>query len=127
LFTDGRAGEILAEKMETSGKLHEIKTLHSYFRRRCTGRIQVISERGMSPMEALVSIGDDGVLNQTLSPDLSDIWIDRDLSWLDFNERVLAQALDERTPLLGYAPGSDGSCPRPGIRLNRRTANRRFA
>jgi polyphosphate kinase len=26
--------------------------------------------------------------------------VDRDLSWLDFNERVLAEALDERTPLL---------------------------
>src|SRR5262245_59378187 len=28
------------------------------------------------------------------------IWIDRDLSWLEFNRRVLAEALDERTPLL---------------------------
>lgn len=27
-------------------------------------------------------------------------WIDRDLSWLDFNGRVLHEALDERTPLL---------------------------
>jgi len=36
----------------------------------------------------MVSIGDRGV------------WIDRNLSWLDFNDRVLAQALDERTPLL---------------------------
>jgi polyphosphate kinase len=27
-------------------------------------------------------------------------WIDRDLSWLEFNRRVLAEALDERTPLL---------------------------
>jgi polyphosphate kinase len=57
----------------------------------------------MSPTEALVSIGDEGVLNHTLTSDLSDIWIDRDLSWLDFNERVLAQALDERTPLLERA------------------------
>jgi len=32
--------------------------------------------------------------------ELSEIWIDRDLGWLDFNERVLAEALDERTPLL---------------------------
>jgi polyphosphate kinase len=31
---------------------------------------------------------------------LSDVWIDRDLSWLEFNRRVLAEALDERTPLL---------------------------
>jgi len=54
----------------------------------------------MSSMEALVSIGDDGVLNQTLSSELSKIWIDRDLGWLDFNERVLAQSMDERTLLL---------------------------
>jgi polyphosphate kinase len=51
----------------------------------------------------LASIGDHGVLNAPLSPDLSEIWIDRDLSWLDFNERVLAEALDERTPLLEKA------------------------
>jgi polyphosphate kinase len=31
------------------------------------------------------------------------VWIDRDLSWLDFNERVLAEAMDERTPLLERA------------------------
>jgi len=48
----------------------------------------------------LVSIGDHGVLNTSLSNDLADVWMDRDLSWLDFNERVLAEALDERTPLL---------------------------
>src|SRR5215472_13467322 len=48
----------------------------------------------------LVSIGDHGILNTSLSDDLADVWIDRDLSWLDFNERVLAEALDERTPLL---------------------------
>jgi polyphosphate kinase len=28
------------------------------------------------------------------------IWIDRDLSWLEFNRRVLHEAQDERTPLL---------------------------
>ena len=33
---------------------------------------------------------------QTLAP----VWLDRDLSWLEFNRRVLAEALDERTPLL---------------------------
>ena len=32
--------------------------------------------------------------------DLSGAWIDRDLSWLEFNRRVLHEALDERTPLL---------------------------
>ncbi len=31
---------------------------------------------------------------------LSAVWLDRDLSWLEFNRRVLAEALDERTPLL---------------------------
>ena len=51
----------------------------------------------------LASIGDEGVLNEQLSPELSEVWIDRDVSWLDFNERVLAEALDERTPLLERA------------------------
>ena len=54
----------------------------------------------MSGGPAMVSIGDDGVLNRELSHTLSDVWIDRDLGWLDFNDRVLAEALDERTPLL---------------------------
>ena len=27
-------------------------------------------------------------------------WLDRDLSWLEFDRRVLAEAHDERTPLL---------------------------
>jgi polyphosphate kinase len=57
----------------------------------------------MSAAPSMVSIGDDGVLNRELSPDLSEVWIDRDLGWLDFNERVLAEALDERTPLLERA------------------------
>jgi polyphosphate kinase len=51
-----------------------------------------------APMWA--SIGDHGVLNAQLPAGVSDLWIDRDLSWLDFNERVLAEAVDERTPLL---------------------------
>src|SRR6202522_2691096 len=51
----------------------------------------------------LASIGDHGVLNAPLSPALPEVWIDRDLSWLDFNWRVLAVALDERTPLLERA------------------------
>src|SRR5215470_8850753 len=29
-----------------------------------------------------------------------ELWYDRDLAWLEFNRRVLAEALDERTPLL---------------------------
>jgi polyphosphate kinase len=52
---------------------------------------------------AWASIGDQGVLNAKLPQALSDVWIDRDLGWLDFNERVLAEALDERTPLLERA------------------------
>ena len=51
----------------------------------------------------LASVGDHGVLNASLPPVLQEIWIDRDLSWLDFNERVLAEALDERVPLLERA------------------------
>jgi len=31
---------------------------------------------------------------------LEEVWSDRDLAWLEFNRRVLAEALDERTPLL---------------------------
>src|SRR6204780_4222380 len=51
----------------------------------------------------LASIGDHGALNASLPTPLQSVWIDRDLSWLDFNERVLAEALDERTPLLERA------------------------
>src|SRR5215475_11983349 len=31
---------------------------------------------------------------------LAELWMDRHLAWLEFNRRVLAEALDERTPLL---------------------------
>src|SRR5512147_398179 len=31
---------------------------------------------------------------------LREAWFDRDLAWLEFNRRVLNEALDERTPLL---------------------------
>src|ERR1700758_3487125 len=57
----------------------------------------------MSAAPVMVSVGDQGVLNRELSQPLSDIWLDRDLGWLDFNNRVLAEALDERTPLLEKA------------------------
>ena len=57
----------------------------------------------MCAAPAIVSVGDEGILNQELSSSLSDVWIDRDLSWLDFNDRVLAEASDERTPLLERA------------------------
>jgi polyphosphate kinase len=36
-------------------------------------------------------------------PSLARAWIDRDLSWMEFNRRVLAEALDDRTPLLERA------------------------
>jgi polyphosphate kinase len=52
---------------------------------------------------AAVSVGDDGAFNVQLPGNLAHVWMDRDLSWLDFNERVLAEALDERTPLLERA------------------------
>jgi polyphosphate kinase len=57
----------------------------------------------MSAAASTVSIGDRGVLNQEISLPLSEIWLDRDLGWLDFNDRVLAEALDQRTPLLERA------------------------
>lgn len=38
--------------------------------------------------------------DKVLAPDL---YINRELSWIAFNERVLVQALDERTPLLEQA------------------------
>ena len=57
----------------------------------------------MSAAAAMVSVGDRGVLNREVSHPLAEIWVDRDLSWLDFNDRVMAEALDERTPLLERA------------------------
>jgi polyphosphate kinase len=35
-----------------------------------------------------------------LMPNFDELRLDRDLAWLEFNRRVLAEALDERTPLL---------------------------
>jgi polyphosphate kinase len=52
---------------------------------------------------AVASIGDHGALNTRLPDQLSAIWADRDLGALDFNQRVLAAGLDERTPLLERA------------------------
>lgn len=54
----------------------------------------------MNDSPAHTSLGDQGILHEAASPDLSAIWVDRDPGWLEFNSRVLAGALDERTPLL---------------------------
>ena len=43
---------------------------------------------------------DDAPTSAIRDASLSTVWIDRDLSWLEFNRRVLAEAIDERTPLL---------------------------
>lgn len=40
------------------------------------------------------------VMIASTNSSLAAVWVDRDLSWLDFNRRVLAEALDERMPLL---------------------------
>ena len=48
--------------------------------------------------KALATIGADGPLR--VAPEL---YINRELSWIAFNERVLAQALNEHTPLLEQA------------------------
>ncbi len=66
-------------------------------------KVPVTRENEAMPTPVLASIGDHGVLNATLSDEQSQIWIDRDFSWLDFNDRVLAEALDDRTPLLERA------------------------
>src|SRR5271154_32374 len=66
-------------------------------------RLLHVMERESMPTTVLASIGDRGVLNATLSEEQAAIWLDRDLSWLDFNERVIAEALDDRTPLLERA------------------------
>ena len=64
----------------------------------------------------LASIGDHGALNASLPTGLQAVWLDRDLSWLDFNDRVLAEALDgvaaDMPPLKAHPPhdvaASDG-------------------
>ena len=40
---------------------------------------------------------------------LEPVWVDRDLGWIEFNRRVLAEALDDRTPLLERASFSPSS------------------
>ena len=46
----------------------------------------------------------DALLRKTSSkPQSSPEWLDRDLSWLEFNRRVLAEAMNERTALQACA------------------------
>src|SRR5580700_4212521 len=47
----------------------------------------------------LASMGDHGVLNARFPKERCGIWPDRDLSWRDFNEPVLAEALEQPTRL----------------------------
>ena len=54
---------------------------------------------GVEPLDA-GSRGQDAPESAIREAALSAAWMDRDLGWLDFNRRVLAEALDERTPLL---------------------------
>ena len=65
------------------------------------------SEHSKTANSATPSVGSSshGAVQQDLSlPARKDLlahaWIDRDLSWLSFNRRVLHEALDSRTPLL---------------------------
>ena len=48
-------------------------------------------------MEMTIPVAGGAVSKEQL---LADAWLDRDLSWLEFNRRVLHEALDPRTPLL---------------------------
>jgi polyphosphate kinase len=55
-------------------------------------------------VQSVVSDAEGGVSGAATAPlELGEAWIDRDLSWLEFNRRVLHEALDERTPLLERA------------------------
>src|SRR5262245_11538177 len=52
------------------------------------------------PKAPQVTQDDDTQPAAVSDPSLAPVWIDRDLSWLEFNRRVLAESIDERTPLL---------------------------
>ena len=65
----------------------------------------------MEAIQAIVSLGDEGVLNAQVSPSLSDVWIDRDLSWLDINDRVLAEGVDARSRSIRQLAGLSVCAP----------------
>src|SRR5262245_44525690 len=52
------------------------------------------------PLHLSVRAADDVPMSAVRNASLLPVWVDRDLSWLEFNRRVLAEAFDERTPLL---------------------------
>jgi hypothetical protein len=45
------------------------------------------------------SPGDEALRSAVRDASLSAVWLDQDLSWIEFNRRVLAETLDDRTPL----------------------------
>src|SRR5262249_551532 len=67
---------------------------------RCSHFLSAANDEAIMTETMWASIGDHGVLSTRLSSVVAPVWIDRDLSWLDFNHRVLTEALDDRTPLL---------------------------
>src|SRR5262245_60767854 len=52
------------------------------------------------PLHLSARAADDVPLSAVRDASLLPVWMDRDLSWIEFNRRVLAEAFDERTPLL---------------------------
>src|SRR5262245_38360579 len=52
------------------------------------------------PLHRSARAADEVPLSAVRDASLLPVWMDRDLGWIEFNRRVLAEALDERTPLL---------------------------
>ena len=55
--------------------------------------------------------GQDAPESAIRAADLSTVWFDRDLGWLEFNRRVLAEALDERRRCSSGSSSSRSSRP----------------